>query len=199
MFSFIFCGLSLFPSDDHMDYENIPPYHEANICLSSQEKEMFDLINDYRKSKGLKKIKSSRALTYVAMTHAMDLYNYYDEDSEICNLHSWSKNGPWENCCYTENHKRARCMWFKPIELTSYQEVAYEIVFYSTYPEDLHDMAKAAIEGWKGSPGHDEMILNYNEWTSLSWNAMGVAIYKNYAVVWFGEETDSDGSPKNCY
>ncbi len=199
LFTLIITGLYLFPTEIPLDHGKIVPYNEAWICLSPEEKDLYNQINNYRKSKGSHKIRVSRALTYVAKIHALDLYNYYDEDSRICNLHSWSKNGPWEHCCYTQNHKNAKCMWFKPAELTTYGDVAYEIVFYSTYPSDLADMAGAALEGWQGSPGHDEMILNDNEWNSLSWNAIGVAVYKNYAVVWFGEEADTDGSPKNCY
>ncbi len=59
-------------------------------------------------------------------------------------------------------------------------------------------MAWAALEGWKSSPGHDRMIRNVYAWKRLQWKAMGVAIYGNYAVVWFGEEDDLHRKVLRC-
>ncbi len=165
-------------------------YEPSEVCFSPEEMELFNNINAYRQKKGLKAIPASAALTYVAQVHAKDLYNYYEE-SRRCNLHSWSKNGPWEPCCYTDNHRKAECMWFKPAELTGFDGVGYEMVYYSTYPGDVLNMQVGALEGWKNSRKHHEMILNKDIWKQVEWEAMGVAIHKTYAVVWFSDSPDS--------
>jgi uncharacterized protein YkwD len=46
------------------------------------------------------------------------------------------------------------------------------------------------LESWKGSPGHNAVILNEGIWSDSNWKAIGVGIYKGYAVIWFGEEPD---------
>ncbi len=87
--------------------------------------------------------------------------NTNQPDQGSCNMHSWSDKGPWTGCCYTEDHENASCIWSKPEELTDYDSYGYEIAYYSSWAVDEHrDMAKAALEGWKGSPGHNRMILN---------------------------------------
>lgn len=165
-----------------------------NISLSEDEKALYEMINSYRKSKGLHKIKLSKSLTYVAKAHIRDLANH-DPENKRCNLHSWSENGNWEACCYTSDHKNAECMWFKPRELTNYTGIGYEIVFYSTYPGDHINFPLASLEAWKKSKGHNDILINDDEWKELHWKAMGVGIYENYAVVWFGDEADMT-SPK---
>jgi len=42
------------------------------------------------------------------------------------------------------------------------------------------------------------MIINKYAWKRLKWNAMGVGIYGNYAVVWFGEKKDPVRKVKRC-
>jgi len=54
--------------------------------------------------------------------------------------------------------------------------------------------AKEALTLWKESKYHNEVILNKGVYTR-EWKAMGIGIYKNYSVVWFGHETDSKGEP----
>lgn len=174
-----------------------PDYEPSEVCFSQEELELYNNINAYRKQKGLPAIPASGALTYVAQVHAKDLYDHYQE-SNRCNLHSWSKNGHWEPCCYTDNHRRAECMWFKPAELTGFDGVGYEMVYYSTYPEDVSNMQVGALEGWKESRKHHEMIINKDIWRQVEWKAIGVAIHKTYAVVWFSDSPDPDNSPSVC-
>lgn len=85
-------------------------------------------------------------------------------------------------------------MWNKPKELTSYQGFGFEISSYSSDPL----MAKDALEIWQASVHHDNVILNKDIWASSTWNAIGIAINGNYAVVWFGKETDAAGEPAVC-
>ncbi len=76
-------------------------------------------------------------------------------------------------------------MWDKPHEVAAYPGSGYEISVFS--PPLSPD---GAVVLWSMSTGHEDMILNRNEWRELHWRAMGVAINEEYAVVWFGEEPD---------
>jgi len=164
--------------------------YAAQACISDDEYRLYTLINEYRKENGLSSIPLSASLSIVAGAHVWDL-NTNRPDRGRCNMHSWSDEGPWAGCCYTENHKRASCIWSKPSEITSYEGNGYEVAYYSSLTMEQHnDMGWAALEGWKRSPGHDRMILNKYAWKRLKWKAMGVGIYGNYVVVWFGEKTD---------
>ena len=64
------------------------------ICLTQEEKRLYDLIMAYRKEQGLPPIPLSAKLTRVAQTHARDLATHYTFDpSNKCNPHSWSSKG----------------------------------------------------------------------------------------------------------
>ena len=168
------------------------------ICITQTELELYRLINEYRAQRGLPKIKLSKSLSVVARTHAIDQAATHKYASR-CNLHSWSANGKWSSCCYTPDHKKAACMWDKPRELTNYQGDGFEISFYSSFiyvtPEAF---AKDILDGWKKSPGHNEVIINRNNWSKVNWQAIGIGIYGEYANVWFGKEIDNAGEPDTC-
>ncbi len=152
--------------------------------LSKEELKLYNLIIEYRKSYGLPEIPISKSLTFVAQTHARDLMINRPDTAE-CNLHSWSNKGKWESCCYTDDHAKATCMWEKPRELTNYSGLGFEIAAYS----GNYISAGIALELWKYSPGHNDVILNKNIWKQ-EWKAIGIGIYGNYAVVWFGYAPD---------
>jgi uncharacterized protein YkwD len=162
------------------------PYQEE-VCLSTEEKKLFDLIMDYRKSKRLKPIPYSSKLSKVAQTHVRDLMNNYDyENRDECNPHSWSDKGNWSACCYTSDHAQASCMWDKPREISGYEGNGFEIAYYSSGGAN----ATEGLEGWKKSPGHNPLLINSGTWNKLEWKAIGIGIYGQYGVVWFsnGEE-----------
>jgi len=168
------------------------------ICLTQTEIELYRLINEYRAQKGLPEVKLSASLSFVARTHAIDQSENYKE-SNRCNMHSWSGNGNWTSCCYTADHKKAKCMWDKPRELTNYTGDGFEISFYSTYPYSSSEaFAKDALNGWKKSPGHNDMIINKSTWKNVKWQSIGIGVYGEYANVWFGREEDSAGEPEVC-
>ncbi len=146
--------------------------------------QLAEVINEYRASKGLSKIPVSPSLTKVAQLHVKDLAENHPNKG-VCNLHSWSDKGSWKACCYTSDHKNAKGMWDKPRELTSYKGNGYEIAAASSGSLT----AANALAMWKGSPGHHNVIINKGMW-KREWKAMGAAIYKGYAVVWFGHEKD---------
>jgi len=160
---------------------------EASIISNptTAETQLFDLINEYRVSRGLNSIPQSAALTKVAQIHARDLMENYKR-SNRCNMHSWSKEGPWTDCCYKDNHKDPNCMWDKPKEIAGYDSPGYEIAYWhsaAAQPEE-------ALEVWKKSPGHHAVLANLAPFRDAEWKALGVGIYKEYAVVWFGEMED---------
>lgn len=153
--------------------------------LNDEERKLYTLILKYRTEKGLRSIPFSSSLTLVAQMHVKDLFNNRPDQGN-CNPHSWSSKGSWTPCCYSSDHSQAACMWSKPKELTSYKGNGYEIAFWAS------DEATAAeaLESWINSPGHNEVIINQGIWKG-QWNAIGVGLYKNYAVVWFGNELDT--------
>lgn len=152
---------------------------------TAAEIQLFELINKYRISCGLNSIPQSAALTQVAQLHAKDLMENYKQ-SKRCNMHSWSKEGPWTDCCYKDNHKDPNCMWDKPKEIAGYESPGYEIAYWHSAAAQPKD----ALEVWKKSPGHHAVLANLAPFRDAEWKAMGVGIYKEYAVVWFGEMED---------
>lgn len=156
------------------------------VCLSAEEKNLYDLMMAYRSSLGLEAIPLSAKLTQVAQVHAKDLSENHDPNQGQCNLHSWSKKGTWTACCYTRDHKEASCMWNKPREIAGYESNGYEISYYFSSGAN----AAGGLDTWKKSTGHNQVIINDGIWKNLKWNAIGIGFYNEYGVVWFGEKKD---------
>jgi len=166
-----------------------------NTSVTPEELKLYTLIMDYRKEHNLPDIPLSNELTFVAQTHCLDLVNNKPDTASGCNAHGWSNKGFWSACCYTPDHQQATCMWNKPRELTSYTGNGYEIAFGSSSVSNFVVTAENALQGWKTSHLHNDVILNNDMWKDSKWNAIGVGIYKNFAVVWFGTEIDNSGEP----
>jgi hypothetical protein len=126
----------------------------------------------------------STKLTYVAQTHVRDLNDY--PPTGPCNLHSWSSHGNWDPSCYYSDHRNAELIWSKPKELIDYCSPGYEIAAFTSGEM----IAVNALSLWQSSIGHSNIIFNIGIWKDIKFRAMGVAIYGNYAVVWFGELLD---------
>lgn len=173
----------------------------GKVCLSPAESELARLINDYRANQGLDRVPVSKSLTQVGQAHAADLYHYApdkgtDSRGLVCNMHSWSDAGNWTPVCYTSDHKYAEKMWSKPHEITGgiYTGNGFEIAYWSSGQAT----ASAALHAWKGSSAHNDVILEKGIWAPPNWQAMGIGIVENYAVVWFGEQADSQGTVTAC-
>lgn len=161
----------------------------SEVTLSLEEKKLYELIMEYRKSKDLPPIPLSAKLTLVAQTHARDLTANYKFDADNkCNPHSWSKKGKWSACCYTNDHRQAKCMWDKPREIARYNSNGYEIAYYSSKGAT----AEEGLAGWKRSAGHNPLIINDGMWSKVQWKGIGIGIYGEYGIVWFGEIADDD-------
>lgn len=150
--------------------------------LEAEERKLYDMVNDYRAVNGLPAIPLSKALTTVANRHAQDL------SQNIGYLtHSWSDapfsssdSSTWSN------------MWTAPQRLqTAYPGYGYENAYWNSAGVN----AENSLLGWQNSPAHNSVILNQNAWANLNWQAIGVGISGDYAVLWFGEEVDPTGSP----
>ena len=161
---------------------------EIAVCLSVEEEKLYQLIMSYRESKKLPAIPFSAKLTQVAQAHVRDLADNFDCDNKRgCKPHSWSKKGAWTSCCYTPDHKQKECMWNKPKEIAGYNGSGYEIAYYSS----AGATAEEGLDGWKKSPGHNPLLINSGIWSKSNWKGLGIGIYKEYGVVWFGETEDA--------
>ena len=156
--------------------------------LSLMELELYHKIDSYRKSKGLPSIPLSKALTTTAGRHALDDI----ENEKAYDGHSWS-DAPYDS----SDSSTYKNMWEAPKRLgTGYTDKGYEISIGKGSAVTTSTMTPSeALSGWKGSPGHNAVIVNSGIWKSLSWDAIGVGMYKGVAHVWFGDATDTSGPP----
>lgn len=158
------------------------------------------LINEYRASLDLPPVPTSRSLTAVAEAHIIDMASSADGGSNVvrgqdarglpCNSHSWSGRGNWTPVCYTSDHAQSAGMWSKPREISEgrYSGSGYEIAYW-TSGIALPDRALAS---WKGSLGHNNVVVEAPPWSGEHWQAMGVAVGGHYAFVWFGRIPDKE-------
>ena len=162
------------------------------LGLSEKEAKLYYGINAYRESLGLPKLSLSKSLTTVARTHVADS-NAHTPENQVDvrgiqgNLHSWSSYGSWTPVVYTSDHQYAANMWSKPSELTSYPGSGFEIS--SRY--SLSMTPDVALDSWKGSQGHNDVMTTQGMWSDLK--TMGVGIDGKYAHVWFGQDADPAG------
>ncbi len=172
---------------------------EAGNCIDSDEAELLQLVDEYRLDNGLSTVPWSQSLMTVAQWHAIDATANGDTIfTSSCNLHSWSEpdSGLWNGGCYTADHANASLMWYKPIEITGgvYTALAFENAAYG------FSSVAAALNGWKGSAGHNNVILNKSVWASYTWTAMGVGVdlQSRYYYLWFSNMVDPLGDMPLC-
>lgn len=163
------------------------------LAPTSEEARVADLVNQYREDHGLPPVPLSPLLTQVAITHARDLEVHapdrgYDESGRRCTMHSWSARSGVTPVCYTADHAHALGMWNKPWEVTRGRYPAQGFEIAARYSEGID--ADMAFDLWRGSPAHNEVILERGGWRGSKWQAMGVAVDGRYAVVWFGKVPD---------
>jgi uncharacterized protein YkwD len=154
--------------------------------------ELANAINQYRQQNGLKPIPISKSLSKVADTHVKDLATATPMAAQ-CNDHSWTNRGSWTPCCYTADHAQAKCMWYKPSEITPFKGTGFEISIGQPgeHKPGLVLDAKQAITFWSSSPVHNDVMLNKGQWASMTWKAMGAGIVDSHASAWFSDQTDT--------
>ncbi|MCD4697854.1 MAG: SPOR domain-containing protein [Bacteroidales bacterium] len=163
------------------------------FCISSEDVKLYNLINEYRKALNLNKVQLSRSLCYVAKQHAIDLHTN-KPDTNTCNFHSWSDKGKWVACCFEKEVINKSCMLKKPLEITKYPGVAYEIIYW----ENKQANAEKAFEQWHETSASRSLITNFKEWEIFSWTSIGTAIYEGFAIAWFGEDADVETETLIC-
>lgn len=77
-------------------------------------------------------------------------------------------------------------MWRKPREIAGYNSEGFEIA----YSASVGATADSGVNAWKGSPGHNDVMINRGPWAQMTWKAMGTGVYKQFAVAWFGKLED---------
>jgi Ca2+-binding RTX toxin-like protein len=164
----------------------------ANDSLSLQELRLYHEIMAYRTEKGLGAIPLSKGLTTTAGRHVVDTYeNFWVENRAYepgANLHSWSDRP------YYSNHSDAAGMWTAPERLgTGFLGNGYEISG-AGYVD-----VTAALNGWKGSSGHNNVIINGPGWSGMNWQSIGIGVlhgnpqedYQGKVYhVWFSDTAD---------
>lgn len=165
----------------------------AVFCIDAREMNLYHMINDYRKQNNLPPIPLSKSLSYVADLHAKDLFAHHP-DQGACNFHSWSNKGFWAPFCYPRDENKKNSVWDKPRELTKYPSRGYEIVYWENNPL----VTDTVMMVWKTEEYFNSFLLNTGKWQGKPWNAIGIAVYENYACAWFGEVPDPEGAATVC-
>jgi len=148
--------------------------------VNADEKELFKIINEYRTQNNLPPVSLSDALSLVANRHLLDL-NW--------NL-KYLTHG-WSNCPYElKNEKTWDCVFTSPQRLgTNYTGRGYENLYRNLNGNAVPSLA---LEAWKKSPMHNNLILNLDIWKETKFDAFGVAISGNFAAIWFGSTGNSE-------
>ena len=163
--------------------------NSPGTCISSDDEELLSLVDAYRVENDLNPVPWSRSLMEVGHWHVWDAINN-DAIQGSCNLHSWSDDRPemWTAMCYTPDHAQASLMWSKPSEISDdvYTGPGFENAAWG------YSTVQNALNGWKNSPGHNNVILNLDAWSALEWKAMGVGTDTTHRwyFLWFSTETD---------
>ncbi len=165
----------------------------ANFCIGSKEMKLCQMINEYRSIFELPAIPLSKSLCYTASLHAKDLFLHHP-DQGACNFHSWSDKGFWKPFCYPGDEDKKNSVWDKPKEVTRYPAKGYEIVYWENEVPDIDSI----LSVWKTESYFNDFLMNTGKWEGKKWNAIGLAIYENFACAWFGEATDPEGPPWVC-
>ncbi len=188
---FLFLGLGLisFKKTAWAQTDTIP----LDFCISSEEYQLVQLINDYRKAFALEPISLSKSLSYVAITHARDLAANFQADS-ACTMSSWSDQGRWKPICYPKDQTKKNDIRQKAEEIIGYPGKAYEITYWS----NVEDAPRQILSFWREHEVSADLLLNRAQWESFSWKAIGVGIEDGYAVVWLGQDIDYEVSTSIC-
>lgn len=141
---------------------------------SDGEKELLRLVNEYRAQHNLPSVPLSNALSIVANRHLLDLKTNIKSTS-----HSWS------NCPYDiKNEATWNCVFAAPQRLgTDYTGRGYENAYWNLYQNADPPLAIAA---WKNSPMHNALLINQTFFKNDVYDACGIAVDGNFAVLWFG-------------
>jgi hypothetical protein len=172
---------------------------EPGTCVSDEEAQLMQLVNDYRAENGETRVAWSKSLGTVAQWHILDATTNSDSVfTPDCNLHSWSDWKPaiWKDVCYTEDHANASLMWSKPKEITKnvYPAAGFEVAGSGYLSVD------AVLAGWQNSPGHNDVLLSQGIWADYPFKAMGAGVdpVLRFYYLWFSTGVDPQGEMPLC-
>ncbi len=169
--------------------DNLP----GNFCVTNEEYRLYSLINEFRTQNELPLLSISASLSYVAKVHVRDLYNN-KPDTSYCNLNSWSDKGSWTPCCHSKLTPMPECILNKPGELTNYKGEGHELCYW----ENQEAKSDTVFQFWISIEQAQNLFLNKDKWSDFKWKSIGVGIFKCYASVWIGEDTDTAPEPAIC-
>ena len=151
--------------------------------FDSEEAKLYRAINQYRANNGLPPIAASRSLSLVANRHVLDLQENIGELT-----HAWS-DAPYDD----NDSSTWPSMWTAPQRFdTGYDGNGFENAFFTS----AGATANEALQNWSESSGHRAVILNRGIWEDFEWQALGIGIYEDYAVMWVGESSDPNRAPQ---
>ncbi|NKC30654.1 CAP domain-containing protein [Falsiroseomonas selenitidurans] len=164
-------------------------------ALSAEEMALYRLLMAHRAAHGLPPVPLSRALSITAARHAVDtvenLGGFHVGEPGESRAHAWSYM-PYDG----RNPATWPGMWEAPGRLgTGYLPAAYEISTGITGPGNPPMTPAIAMQSWRASPAHEDVILNRGQWSParLHWRAVGIGLYRGVAHVWWGAEPDPSG------
>lgn len=175
----------------------VPP--NTGNCLNHEEALLVQMVNDYRVANFRPALPASKWLSSVGQYHVWDMMTN-GAIGGSCNLHSWSWFAPpgvsWQGMCYTPDHAQAAQMWGKPRQISAnvYTGNGYENA--SVSGGDMN--AATALSTWQFSQAHRDVILQNGQWAGVNFQGLGVGIFGNYGVLWFGDGTNNGGFMSEC-
>jgi len=153
----------------------------ATVGKSGDCNDLEELINRERRSDGLRPLHCDANMRWVAYKHIEDAGEGAKENlawGDECNLHSWLVKSP---CCYTSDHNNAECMWDKPRQLSGWDDrQGFEI---SAWRSGNDMSARKALDQWRGSSGHYDVIMSRGGWSNLK--TVGCDFRNHHAHCWF--------------
>jgi len=140
-------------------------------------------INKERARNGLGPLKCDHNMRWVANKHVENqLDNGYTDGKEFpngCNGHSWLGD---IGCCFSTHEATWPCMWNKPLELSKWDDRnGYEISVWNS----ATITPSGAVDSWRGSSAHHNVILTQGDWTDLK--TVGCGWRKTVAHCWFAK------------
>ena len=155
--------------------------NSSQFCVSQDELSLFQEINKYREMMGKTPLGLSNSLSYVAMKHLEDILQH-KPDTGICSPFSWSYGNEMDSCCIATTKKSLLCSRNKPLFLSDYPDVAYEMIYYDDHKADPIN----ALRFWKSVKLSKDMLLGEGNYADFEWVSIGIAIQKEYVSVWLG-------------
>lgn len=167
---------------------------DTSFCISPAESNLFESINAYRKIMGKYPLGLSKNLSIVARAHLTDILEHHP-DTGICSPYSWSFGNQGDTCCIARGKNSLDCSRSKPLYLTTYPDVGYELLYYDDHAAD----PESALRFWKTEKISKDMLLGEGRYSELQWVAIGIAVDKNYISLWLGEAPDSETETPVCH